>query len=155
MSKWIQQLESVLQKKEIRPTDGKWYTRTEVGCIIKSSNDNCRKFLIWAVKNNKIKKFNGASLTETKVLASKLFYKPVKKTWNQLYVEYAKSRERRPSGNGWKTFTQLCRELKLSETHGRRALHILMKNKRIEIFRGGISDKSTRITSIKFYRLKG
>ena len=154
MSKWIKQLESVLQKKEIRPADGKWYTRAEINVILKNSNDNCRKFLSWALKNKKIKKFTGASLTETKVLASKTFFKSIKKSWHQLYIEYAKSKERRPTGSGWKTFTQLCRELKLSESHGRRALQLLMSKNKIEIFRGGIADKSTRITAIRFYSLK-
>jgi hypothetical protein len=155
MSKWIRQLESVLRKKEFRPTDGKWYTRAEVNVILKNSSDNCRKFLIWASEKKKVKKFTGTTLTESKVLASKTFFKPLNKSWYQIYAEYAKSKEKRPEGPGWKTFTQLCRELKLSETLGRRALYILMKNKKIEVFRGGITDKSTRITSIKFYRLRG
>lgn len=154
MSKWVKQLESVLQKKEIRPTGGKWYTRAEIHNIIRASQDNCRKFINWAVENKKVKKFIGATLSESRVLSNNFFYKPIKKNWHQLHMEYAKSKEKRPTGSGWKTFTQLCRELKLSETHGRRILHILMDKKKIEIFKGGIADKSTRITAIKFYRLK-
>jgi len=154
MSKWVKQLESVLQKKEIRPTDGRWYTRIEINEILRNSNENCRKFLSWAIKKQKVKKFSGATLTESKILASKVFYKPIKKTWYQLYCEYAKTKERRPVGPGWKTFTQLCRELKISESVGRRALQLLMHRNKVEIFRGGIVDKSTRVTAIRFYRIK-
>ena len=154
MSKWIEQLESVIRKEERRPA-GKWKTQLEVVSIIRCSSDNCRKFLNWAIKQNKVKTFMGTSLTTTKVLTSKIFYKPIGKDWNRLYCEYAKSKEKLPIGNGWKTFTQLCRELKLSETLGRKAISLLMKNKKLEVFRGGIVDQSSRITSIKFYRLKG
>lgn len=155
MSKWVKELESVLQKKEIRPTNGKWYTRPEINNIIRSSQDNCRKFINWAVENKKVKKFAGATLTESKILSNNFFYKPIKKSWHQLHIEYAKSKERKPSGTGWKTFTQLCRELKLSETHGRRILSILANKNKIEVFKGGIADRSTRVTAIKFYRLRG
>lgn len=153
MSKWIEQLESVIRKEERRP-GGKWKTQLEVVGIIRCSSDNCRKFLNWGIKHNKVKTLMGTSLTTTKVLTSKVFYKPAHKDWHRLYCEYAKSKEKLPKGNGWKTFTQLCRELKLSETLGRKAISLLMKNKKLEIFRGGIVDQSSRITSIKFYRLK-
>lgn len=154
MSKWIEQLESVIRKEEKRPL-GNWKTHLELVSILRCSSDNARKFIHWAIKNNKIKMHIGTSLTSSKVLTKKIFYKSLKKNWNQLYFEYAKSKQKLPLGNGWKTFTQLCRELKLSETLGRKAISILNKNKKLEIFRGGIVDQSSRITAIKFYRLKG
>ena len=153
MSKWIQQLEAVIKKKESRPA-GNWNTKLEIGDIIKCSNSNCVKFLIWCEERKKVKKIIGTSLTSNKVLTSKVFYNPNKKNWKVLYCEYAKSKERRPPGQGWKTFTQLCRDLKINEQTGRRALSLLTKSKKLEIFKGGIIDQSSRVTAIKFYRLK-
>lgn len=154
MSKWIEQLEAVIKKKESRPA-GNWNTRLEITDIVKCSNANCNKFLNWCESTKKVKKIIGTSLTSSKVMTSKVFFKPIKKDWKMLYRDYAKSRERRPPGQGWKTFIQLCRDLKLNENNGRKALSILTKNNKLEVFRGGIVDQSSRVTAIKFYRIKG
>lgn len=154
MSKWIEQLESIIRKEEKRPASC-WKNQLELTTILKCSADNARKLLIWGLKHKKIKSMSGTSLTFSKVLTRKIFYKPVKKNWHQLYFEYAKTKEKRPKGSGWKTFTQLCRDMKIGETLGRKAILILNKNKKLEIFKGGIVDQSSRITAIKFYRLKG
>ena len=154
MSKWVEQLQSVIKKEETRP-QGNWKTKYEIVDIIKSSTENCNKLLEWGLKTNRVKMKTGTSLTSTRVMTSKMFYHPLKKDWKRLYEEYAKSREKRPKGNGWKTFTQLCRELKLSESHGRKMICLLVKNQKLEIFRGGIVDEGSRITAIKFYRIKG
>ncbi len=153
MSKWIEQLELAIKKEPVRP-QGNWKTQLELVEIIKCSADNCRKFLQWCIKTKRIKMIKGTSLTTTKILTSKIFYKPIKKDWKRLYMDYAKSKERRPVGTGWKTFTQICRDLKLGETAGRKILDILRKKNKLEVFRGGIVDQSTRVTAIKFYRLK-
>jgi hypothetical protein len=153
MSKWIEQLEAVINKKETRPA-GNWNTKLEITDIIKCSNSNCVKFLRWCEETKKVKKIIGTSLTSHKVLTSKVFYNPNKKNWKVLYYEYAKTKEKRPVGQGWKTFTQLCRDLKINEQTGRRALSLLTKSKKLEIFKGGIIDQSSRVTAIKFYRLK-
>lgn len=154
MSKWITELQSVIRKEETRP-QGNWKTKFEIVEIIKSSTENCHKFLQWALKNNRVRMKCGTSLTTSRILTSKTFYNPIKKDWKCLYFDYAKSKEKRPKGNGWKTFTQLCRELRLSETHGRKAISLLIQNKKIEIFKGGIVDDSSRVTAIKFYRIRG
>jgi len=153
MSKWVEQLQSVIRKKETRPS-GNWKTKFEIVDSVKCSAENCHKFLQWCLKTNRAEMKVGTSLTTTRVMTSKTFYKPYKKGWKQLYFEYAKSKEKRPNGTGWVTFVQLCRNLKMSETLGRKALSILVKNKKLEIFKGGIVDSSSRVTAIKFYRLK-
>ena len=109
MSKWIEQLELAIKKEPVRP-QGNWKTHLELVSTIKCSGDNCRKFIKWGLDTRCVKMVKGTSLTSTKVLTSKVFYKPIKKDWSRLYMDYAKSKERRPQGSGWKTFTQLCRE---------------------------------------------
>ena len=154
MSKWVTELQSVIRKEETRP-QGNWKTKFEIVEIIQSSAENCHKFLQWGLKNNRVRMKSGTSLTTTRVLTSKTFYNPLKRDWKRLYFEYAKSREKRPKGSGWKTFTQLCRELRLSEALGRKAVSLLLKRNKLEIFKGGIVDDSSRVTAIKFYRIKG
>jgi hypothetical protein len=153
MSKWVKQLESIVRKKEIRPS-GNWHTRLEVMDIIRCSSDNSLKFLKWCEETKKIKKNVGTSLTCTRVITSKVFYNPIKKNWKTLYYDYAKSRQKLPEGKGWKTLTELCRDLKINRESARNALSILRKNNKLEIFRASIVDQTSHLTCIKYYRLK-
>lgn len=154
MSKWVTELQSIIRKEETRP-QGNWKTKFEIVEIIQSSVENCHKFIQWGLKTNRVKMKTGTSLTTTRIITNKTFYNPIKKNWKSLYFQYAKSKEKRPKGNGWKTFTQLCRELKVSETLGRKAVSLLVKRNKLEVFKGGIVHDSSRITAIRFYRIKG
>lgn len=153
MSKWVKQLESIVRKKELRPS-GNWKTRPEVMDIIKCSANSSIKFLKWCEQTEKIKKNVGTSLTCRKSITSKIFYKPLKKNWPGLYYDYAKSRQKLPKGKDWKTHIQLCREMKINQEVARRALSVLRQNNKVEIFKGSIVDQTGHITCIKFYRLK-
>lgn len=153
MSKWIEQLEAIIKKKELRPT-GNWKTRLEIMDIIKCSGENSIKFLRWCEKTKKIKKNVGTSITCSRAITSKIFYKPIKKNWKNIYHDYVKSRQKLPEGKNWKTITQLCRDLKVSQDSARRAVSVLNKNKKIEIFKGNIVHQNGQICYINFYRLK-
>jgi len=153
MSKWVKQLESIVRKKELRPS-GNWKTRLEVMDIIKCSANSSIKFLKWCEQTEKIKKNVGTSLTCRKSITSKIFYKPLKKNWPGLYYDYAKSRQKLPEGKDWKTHIQLCREMKINQEVARRALSVLKQNNKLEIFKGSIVDQTGHITCVKFYRLK-
>jgi hypothetical protein len=153
MSKWVKQLESIVRKKELRPS-GNWKTRLEVMDIIKCSANSSIKFLKWCEETQKIKKNVGTSLTCRKSITSKIFYKPLKKNWPGLYYDYAKSRQKLPEGKDWKTHIQLCREMKINQESTRRALSVLKQNNKLEIFKGSIVDQTGHITCVKFYRLK-
>ena len=153
MSKWVKQLESIVRKKELRPS-GNWNTRLEIMDIIKCSGNTSLKFLKWCEETEKIKKSVGTSLTCRRSITSKIFYNPLKKNWQNLYYDYAKSREKLPEGKDWKTIIQLCREMKTNQESTRRALDVLRKNNKLEVFRGSIVDQTGHVTCIKFYRLK-
>ena len=154
MSEWTKNLEALLLKKEIVPR-GNWKTREDLRIYFKSSKECMDRFLKWGIANKKIKTYVGANLSTVNVLHRKIFYGiNGKKTWQQIFAIYSKSREVKPKGKGWKNFQELVRHFKMGEAGARKAINILRKNRKLETFKGCIQTHNSHTLRICFYRIK-